>query len=69
MNYERGDEYECGACGGTHEVREGKGLRVAGAGEGLDPGPYVRCPEAGFVPLGDRDGAPSPDDEGGDGWP
>lgn len=68
MGYDAGDEYDCDACGGTHEVRTGKDLRVAGADGGLDPAPYVRCPEAGYVPLGEGSSPPPGGDGNGD-WP
>lgn len=64
MDYEPGDEYDCDACGGIHEVREGKSLRVA-SGEELPPAPYVRCPEAGVISLSGAETALSDDD----GWP
>lgn len=56
MEYESGDEYDCVVCGDTHVVERGRGLRVVGSSERLDPRTYVRCPEAGVIPL---DGAGS----------
>lgn len=72
MEYEPGDEYDCEACGGTHVVERGKGLRVTGSSDGLDPTPYVRCPEVGVLSLaaGEPEGGTDAAVEGsGDDWP
>ena len=75
MNYEPGDEYDCSACGDTHVVERGKGLRVVGSSEQLDPRTYVRCPDAGVIPLeedgGEDSGADDQqgDDQRSDDWP
>lgn len=63
MTDEYGDEYDCDACGDTHRVERGKGLRVAGSSKRLDPSPYVRCPVAGVVRLDDEETTDTNTDE------
>ena len=80
MNYEPGDEYDCAVCGDIHAVERGKGLRVVGSSEQLDPRTYVRCPEAGVISLEEdgteEDGTDDPraddpraDDQQSGDWP
>lgn len=68
-----GETYDCDACGGSHVVQQSKGLRVAGTTGGLDPTPYVRCPEAGVVRLtgaADGEATAGADESGGErDWP
>lgn len=66
MDHDPGEEYDCDACGGSHEVREGKGVRVAGSAEELPPSVYVRCPEAGVISLSTPE---SSQVEDGEDWP
>lgn len=67
MDHDPGDEFDCEACGGTHEVQRGKDLDVAGSSERLAGSLYVRCPEAGFVSLSDPSAVGG--EAGGDDWP